>query len=692
MLPPPSVVTNKKCGATRQGAHFENAHGSDGWTPSPPAEGGEGRGEEGRRPQNLPLSPAHSPLVPREEREKLGVPTWAPRRARIAFALALLLTGCGPPGPRALLDGEKLIKQGRYPAAVERLKKATELLPTDARAWNYFGLALQGNQQPDDALRAYKTALDLDHNLAAARYNLGCLHLEQNHLTNAVHELTSFALLQPANVDGWLQLAAAHLRNRSLNEAERCYKATLALQPRHPEALNGLGMIQFQRRNWKDAANNFSLALAQNPKFGPALLNLAVVNQQGLNNRPAALKAYNAYLASQPRNAEWRNVEILARQLDAELNPPPLVIQPATPPVPTHAAIPAPPVVRPITNPSPVHPAPQPQLARTNPAVPVIPTVVLPPTIPPPVTNPVLVAVRPSSPTEVPRIPANPAFRPVEIPATAVTSDLVIKPAQDLSAQPAAPPVPAPLNNSSPTLPNIPIVSPSDSRVNPDPAKRSFISRLNPFSRNPKEQELKKAPPVKTNVMVASATPVPVTPSPPPPPPPPVFPRYPFQSPAAPLAGNRAQADIAFARGLRAHQAGNRKQAIDEYQNALRADPAYFDAYYNLGLAAQDTGELGLALIAFETALALKPDSLEARYNFAIALKTGGYAPDALEQLNKILRSNPSEIRAHLSMANIYAQQMRQPADARAHYEKVLQLNPNHSEAAKIRLWLGNNP
>lgn len=602
---------------------------------------------------------------------------------RVAMVIALIscLTGCGPPGPRALLDGEKLIKEGRYGPAVERLKKATELLPKDARAWNHFGLALQGNQQPEEAIRAYQTALVLDHNLAAARYNLGCLHLEQTNLAAAAHELTSYALLQPANADGWLRLGSAYLRGKSLGEAERCFKAALDVQPRHPEALNGLGVIQFQRRLWKDAFNYFNLALTQNPNYGPALLNIAVVNQQGLNNRPAALKAYRQYLASQPHTADWQNIDAIARQLDAELNPTPLVLQPVTAPPP---ATPASSVVaiapRPATNPTPAHPPHQ--LTRTNPST-------RPPTVTPQLpTNPIVVAVRP--PPETPREPTTTliAVKPPEIPTTAVNDDLVIKPAQDLAARPAAPIAPVEIPTSV-LLPN-PVSAPSDPRS--DPAKRSLISRLNPFSKKPREPELRKAPPLKTNVLVTSATPVAVTPAPPPPPPPPVIPRYPYQSPTAPLAGNRALADPAFSRGLTAHHAGNRKQAIDEYQNALRADPAYFDACFNLGLAAQDIGELGLALIAFETALALKPDSIDTRYNFAIALKSGGYAQDAVDQLNAILRSNPNEVRAHLSMANICAQQLRQPALAREHYSKVLELKPGHSEAGKIRLWLSTNP
>src|SRR5262249_51822119 len=136
-----------------------------------------------------------------------------------------------------------------------------------------------------------------------------------------------------------------------------------------------------------------------------------------------------------------------------------------------------------------------------------------------------------------------------------------------------------------------------------DAAKRSLIARLNPFSRKPKESEPGKGAAGGTNVVGTQGALPPASPtealtaS--------AVARYPYQSKAAPRPGNRAQAQPAFDRGVRAHKAGKPTQAIEEYQNALRADPAYFDACYNLGVAAQDSGDLGLALIAYETALAL---------------------------------------------------------------------------------------
>ena len=91
-------------------------------------------------------------------------------------------------------------------------------------------------------------------------------------------------------------------------------------------------------------------------------------------------------------------------------------------------------------------------------------------------------------------------------------------------------------------------------------------------------------------------------------------------------------------------------------------------------------------------ALAVQPDSLDARYNFALTLKAAGYELDAVDELKKILASSPDETRAHLALANLYAQQLRDFPQARTHYLKVLELDPATPQATDIRFWLSSNP
>jgi len=60
--------------------------------------------------------------------------------------------------------------------------------------------------------------------------------------------------------------------------------------------------------------------------------------------------------------------------------------------------------------------------------------------------------------------------------------------------------------------------------------------------------------------------------------------------------------------------------------------------------------------------------------------------------LKKILTAHPNEVRAHLALANLSAQQLHDPAQAREHYLKVLELDPANPQTSDIRFWLAGNP
>ena len=171
----------------------------------------------------------------------------------------------------------------------------------------------------------------------------------------------------------------------------------------------------------------------------------------------------------------------------------------------------------------------------------------------------------------------------------------------------------------------------------------------------------------------------------------PTGPRYAYLRPAKPLPGNHAQAQRAFDQGLQAQRANRLPEALQAYRLATELDPAFFEAHYNLGLAATEARLWPAALAAYEQALAIKPDSPDARYNFALVLNQANYAADAVVELEKLLAARPNETRAHLALANLYAQQLQQPAKARQHYQHVLAREPQLPQAAAIRQWLDAN-
>lgn len=585
----------------------------------------------------------------------------------LAVAACLGIFGCSPPGPRALIEGKRWLDEGNYTEAVASLEKAAALLPKNAIAWNHLGLAYHGAQQPEQAVKAYRVALSLDHKLAAVRYNLGCFYLELDNIPNALEELRSFTLLQPGAADGWIKQGTALTRARRLDEAERSFKTALDLQARNPEALNGLGLVQMQRRRYQDALNHFNAAATQEPPYAPAVLNAAIVHHQS-NNRNAALNRYRQYLRLDASSGDHPSVEAIVRQLEAELNPPTLAARPAgsppSAPKPTNApaatagASTRAGAVTPPSAPSATARTNAPRATgnsalATSAANEPPPTVVTtktaiesprPPVRPPPPKGAEALAAKPPEP-EVILVPAAP----------------VVRPAQELS-------------RSTPPMPEI-IETQSNAKTGTNAARRGFLSRLNPFGgRNRTNAIAGPAPSVLRTPPANSGA------------------RYSYLSPAAPTPGDAAASEKAFTRGVKAQRAGSLSLAITEYQAAVKADPASFDAYYNLGLASLERGDARLALWAYEIALALKPANADARYNFALALKAGGYWGDASEQFEKLVAENAADARAHLSLANLFAQQLQQPNLARGHYQRVLELNPKHPEAAKIRYWLAANP
>lgn len=568
-------------------------------------------------------------------------------------ASGILLAGCGAPGPRSLLKGERLVQERRYEEAIEQLQNATALLPKNPQAWNHLGLAHHGAGQLDQAQRAYKHALSLDFNLAPVRYNLGCLALEQNDILGALEHLTSYTTFQPTSAEGWIKLGNAQLRARRLDQAEKSYKNALEVRPREPDALNGLGNVAYYRRKPQEALAFFAAALGENATYAPAVLNSAVIHHSQ-NNRQQALQQFKQYAALAPASPGVDAVSLLVEQLETEIAPSRPVVTASAPAIRTNAL--PPPPVRLAPTGGPPHVATAPQRGSSPPPIVVAPRTNIP------AAKPSTVAVARTAPI------TNKSTDAVQV--TQVDDDFVVKPAQDVSP-----------GSRRPTTTN---VQPT-AGTNAD-ERQGLMARLNPFNARPK-------PAVATN----TTTPVAVAPAPQTDtvraaPPAPSYPRYRYASPAPPKAGNRREAERHFSQGVSAQRSGVLAQAVSKYQEATEADPAYFEAYYNLGLATYDLGKWKQSLSAYEVALALKPESIDTRYNFALALKQAGHPVDAAEELKQILRASPSETRAHLSLGNLYAQQLAQPTMARQHYLKVLAVEPAHPKGAEIRYWLAANP
>lgn len=566
-----------------------------------------------------------------------------------ALALAVAcLVGCTPSGPKALLEGERLLNENRYGDAIAQFKRATTLMTTNAQAWNFLGLACHRGGLPREALEAYRKALDLDKNLGVVRFNLGCLLLEQNRPADAALELASYTVMQPHSREGWLTLGAACCRARRIDDANRAFQEALKLDKKSVEALNGLGIVSMLKSRTRDANAYFANALALQPNYPPAILNYAVLLQQQPATRANALLYFRQYLSLLPPPPHTEAAAAAARALELELAPRPAPPTSSTTPATTNA----PAIVS--TN----APRPHPQ----TPVKPVVAATSAPPVI---VTGPsnALVAIPPAPKPAAAEKPAAPKLTVPAKPAIQATQVVAqvsepVKPVKDV------------------------VETPKPAKESPEPPKpaKPVTETTKPVAEAPKPA-VEAAKPVAEAPKPAKEAVAAVT----------GMKRYHYLHPAKPAAGDRAKAESAFALAAQAFEQKQLKDAITNYEAAIKHDPTYFDAQFGLGLASLEAGNLPRALSACEQALAIDPQDADARFNFALALQRAGYLQDAVAELEEFVRQNPNDSRVRLLLANLYAQQLNQTTKAREHYQALLKLDPQHPQSVAIRYWLMQN-
>ena len=619
------------------------------------------------------------------------------------------------------------LRQGNAAEAERSFGSALRVDDKDVESWNAVGLIRQQRRQYRDAFNAFAYAARLSPQFAAPRLNAAIVAQQYlNDRRTALEYYRAYLALNPPDAAAISQLIA---------QLEPKVGALTAPSTPATEPTNSV-----VRTPGATTTGPASTASAETPPV--------VKTPQRTASVPAKSTATSApqTVAAAPTNAAPAPVSPPERRpAAAEIagptasSPPaakaPAVTQPVKSPTPTAPDTPT--ITRlppPVTSPSVASTAPSPTPPSPTPPSPTTDSPAAPPRTPPaatPVaeTTPALPpATVPAPPVEVIQVAERPIIRPAQAPIPAPT---VSTPAESVAVTTETPPIPTlPAAAENPvSVPTTPAAGDTEAA---EPAKRSLLSRANPLTWFKRDQPAANPRPTSKQITplefpptdTAAAPPAPVV-TPPParkprtqdlaatkpsrtvaavtptaaaviPPPPvktkPVFERYTRQVSAAPARGDRSAAIREFETALAAHRDNDLPAATRGYQKAVELDPAYFEAQYNLSLTAVSQSELPVALRAAETAIALRPTDVGARYQYAVALQRSRHPAEAAAELEEVARLQQTNSASHLAVATLYANDLQEPDRARAHYEKVLSLDPAHPQADTIRRWLAGNP
>lgn len=125
---------------------------------------------------------------------------------------ALLLAACTVAGAQDALSIQRLLAAGDAAAALERATAAAAAVPRDARVAFLRGVALMDLRRDDEALQQFRRVAQEHPELAEPHNNIALLHARAGRLDEALASLQTALRNDPANAAARANLGDVHLR------------------------------------------------------------------------------------------------------------------------------------------------------------------------------------------------------------------------------------------------------------------------------------------------------------------------------------------------------------------------------------------------------------------------------------------------------------------------------------------------
>jgi Tfp pilus assembly protein PilF len=206
-------------------------------------------------------------------------------------------------------QGKALLEADHCQAALEPLERAVQLEPELLDAQLAVGNAYTRLGRLDDAIDAYRKALEADADFAAAYTNLGAAYLRQinpgadseaatTQIQSAIDSFRTALQLEPEDAETHANLGSALLKASQIPQAKEEFEEALRLNHDLPEARVALGYLHLLTGQSEEAVNELERAVKLAPEMPEAHYALGLAYAES-NQLEKAIGAFEAFMATE---------------------------------------------------------------------------------------------------------------------------------------------------------------------------------------------------------------------------------------------------------------------------------------------------------------------------------------------------------------------------------------------------------
>ena len=176
----------------------------------------------------------------------------------------------------------RLRKQGKPKKVVDQANLLVKKYQGSFLLWNILGASYKDLNQLDEAIKAFKKAIDLNPFDADSFNNIGVAFQEKGKLEKATEAFNKATSLNPTHVEAFYNLGNSFDYQGKRDDAIKAFKKAISINPYHFKAYNNLGNVLKNQNKLDEAIKSYSKALSIKPDFAAArsqkLYQQAVIN------------------------------------------------------------------------------------------------------------------------------------------------------------------------------------------------------------------------------------------------------------------------------------------------------------------------------------------------------------------------------------------------------------------------------